>query len=105
MGSPLGMRGPRLDIFFLPGATHRFIRTQFSAGTDLDWMLEWDVEDGDDGFYKIAVEPWNDRDVKDPYLLTRVLLAAGVAGEALPGASRSASLSRRAQQPSSRRSA
>lgn len=79
MGSPLGTRGPRWDIFFLPGVRYQFVRTGFLPGTDLDWEFEWQVEDDDNSDYKVAFEVWNDRDVDDPYLLTRVLLSIGVA--------------------------
>jgi hypothetical protein len=78
LASQLGMRGPRADIVFQPGGTHDFKRTDFSAGTDLDWVLDWDVEDDDDTEWVVNLQIWNDREVKDPYTLTRALTVVGL---------------------------
>lgn len=76
--SRLGLGHPRYGETFYPGKTYRFERNNSGwPGTDIDW--EFDLDIPDTGTRKVFFQVTNDRFVKDPYAVTKAVLAISAA--------------------------
>lgn len=81
LNSPLGMRGKRLDIRFAPGTSHKLVRqdSAFGYGRNFDWELTVDIPEDSDANWIVEVLLVNDRDIDDPYAITKLLTGLGLA--------------------------
>lgn len=92
--SPLGIRHPsRMNVHFGPGSSHTFKRndTAFGYGQNFDWELRVDLPDDSTANWDVGIVVWNDRDIDDPFAVTKLITAltlaaaGGAAGLALAG--------------------
>jgi hypothetical protein len=83
--SRLGLGHPRYGETFYPGKTYRFERNNSGwPGTDIDW--EFDLDIPATGYRTLYFQVINDRFVKDPYAVTKAVLAISAAvGGAIAG--------------------
>jgi hypothetical protein len=80
--SPIGIRGPRMDIHFGPGYSYKFERNDraFGSGRNFDWEVLVDLPEDSVANWEVGIVVFNDRDVDDPYAATKFITAVALAG-------------------------
>ncbi|MCT0207734.1 hypothetical protein [Synechococcus sp. CS-1332] len=82
LSSPLGItNGPRIDPHFGPGDSFALIRDDnaWGYGRNIDWELVVDLPDDSLANWDVSITLWNIRGVDDPYAVTKLVTALGVA--------------------------